>query len=81
MVITHAPLVSAIIIPKPLFLVFVASPLPSLGLNMHATFIYMGCDLSISDSLETIATSIHIPFSLYLISHRHTVHPSPSSRR
>jgi hypothetical protein len=48
---------------------------------MHATFIYTGCDLSISDSLETVTTPIHIPFSLYLIPHRHTVHPSPSSSR
>jgi hypothetical protein len=46
---------------------------------VHATFIYMGRDLSISDSLETIALSIHIPFSLYLIPHRHTVHSTPSS--
>jgi hypothetical protein len=73
------PLVSAIIILKPLFLVFVASPLRSSSLNMHATFIYTGHDLSISDSLETIVASIHIPFRLYLILHRCTVHPSPSS--
>jgi hypothetical protein len=81
MAITHAPLVSAIIILKPPSLVFVASPLQSPGLTTYATFIYMGRDLLISDSLETVTTSIHIPFSLYLIPHRHTVHPSPSSSR
>jgi hypothetical protein len=48
---------------------------------MHATFIYTGRDHSISDSLETITASIHIPFSLYLIPHRRTVHASPSSSR
>jgi hypothetical protein len=31
--------------------------------------------------LETIVVSIHIPFNLYLIPHRHTVHSSPSSSR
>jgi hypothetical protein len=31
--------------------------------------------------LETVAASIHIPFSLYLIPHRRIVHPSPSSSR
>jgi hypothetical protein len=75
------PLVSAIIILKPLFLVSVVSPLRSQSLNMHTNFIYMGRDLLISDSLETIAALIHIPFSLYLIPHRRTVHPSPSSSR
>jgi hypothetical protein len=73
------PLVSAIIIPKPPFLVSVASPLQPPSLNAHATLIYMGRDLSISDFLETVTVSIHIPFSLYLIPHRHTVHSSPSS--
>jgi hypothetical protein len=63
------PLVSIIIIPKPLFLVFVASPLRSPSLKTHATFIYTGHDLSISDSLETIVVSIHVPSSLYLIPH------------
>jgi hypothetical protein len=65
MAITHAPLVSAIIIPKPPSLGSAASPLRSLSLNTHATFIYTGRDLSISDSLETVIVSIHIPFSLY----------------
>jgi hypothetical protein len=73
------PLVSAIIILKLPSLVSIASPLRSLSLNTHATFIYMGRDLSIFDSLETVTVSIHIPFSLYLIPHRRTVHPSPSS--
>jgi hypothetical protein len=50
-------------------------------MKTHATFIYMGRDLLISDSMETVAVSIHIPFSLYLILHRCTVHPSPSSSR
>jgi hypothetical protein len=68
------PLVSAIIILKPPFLVSIASPLRPPSLNTHATFIYTGRDLLISDSLETVAVSIHIPFSLYLIPHRHTVH-------
>jgi hypothetical protein len=81
MAITHAPLVSAIIILKPPFLISVASPLRSLSLNTHATFIYTRCDLSISDSMETVTVSIHIPFSLYLIPHRRTMHPSPSSSR
>jgi hypothetical protein len=81
MVITHAPLVLAIIISKPPSLVFVASPLRYLSLNTRATFIYAGCDFSISDSLEIITVSIHIPSSLYLTSHRCTVHPSPSSNR
>jgi hypothetical protein len=31
--------------------------------------------------LETVTSPIHIPFSLYLISHRRTVHPSLSSSR
>jgi hypothetical protein len=31
--------------------------------------------------METITVSIHIPFSLYLILHRRTMHPSPSSSR
>jgi hypothetical protein len=31
--------------------------------------------------LETVMVSIHIPFSLYLIPHRCTVHSSPSSSR
>jgi hypothetical protein len=79
MAITHAPLVSAIIILKPPFLVSVASPLRPPSLNVHATFIYTRHDLSISDFLETVMVSIHIPFSLYLIPHRHTVHSSPSS--
>jgi hypothetical protein len=81
MAITHAPLVLAIIIPKPPSLVPVASPLRSLSLNTHATFIYTGHDLSIFDSLETVTVLFHIPFSLYLIPHRCTVHPSPSSSR
>jgi hypothetical protein len=63
------------------FLVSIASPLRPPSLNTHATFIYTGHDLSISDSLETVAVSIHIPFSLYLIPHRYTVHSSPSSSR
>jgi hypothetical protein len=63
------PLVSAIIILKPPSLVSVASPLRSPSLNTHATFIYMGRNLSISDSLEIVTVSIHIPFSLYLIPH------------
>jgi hypothetical protein len=66
------PLVSTIIILKPLLLVSVASPLRPPSLNVHATYIYTGRDLSISDSLEIVAVSIHIPFSLYLILHRHT---------
>jgi hypothetical protein len=41
----------------------------------------MGHDLSISDSLQTITALIHFPFSLYLIAHQCTVHPSPSSSR
>jgi hypothetical protein len=81
MAITHAPLVSAIIISKPPSLVSVASPIGSPGLNTHATFIYTGRELSISDSLETITVSIHIPFSLYLIPHQRIVRPSPSSSR
>jgi hypothetical protein len=74
-------LVLAIIILKPPSLVSITSPLRSPGLNTHATFIYTRRDLSISASLETITVSIHIPFSLYLIPHRRTVHPSPSSSR
>jgi hypothetical protein len=31
--------------------------------------------------METVAASIHIPINLYLIPHRHTMHPSPSSSR
>jgi hypothetical protein len=31
--------------------------------------------------METVTPSIHMPFSLYLILHRRTVHPSPSSSR
>jgi hypothetical protein len=75
------PLVLAIIIPKAPSLVSVASPLRSLSLNTRATFIYVGRDFSISDSLETVTVSIDIPSSLYLTSHRRTVHPSPSSNR
>jgi hypothetical protein len=81
MAITHAPLVSAIIILKLLFLVSVASPLRSLSLNTHTTFIYRVRDLLIFDSLETITALIHIPVILYLIMHRRIVHPSPSSSR
>jgi hypothetical protein len=81
MAITHAPMVSAIIISKPPFLVSIASPLRPPSLNAHATFIYTGRDLLMSDSLEIIMVSIHIPFSLYLILHRHAVHSSPSSSR
>jgi hypothetical protein len=73
------PLVSAIIILKPHSLVSVAPPLRSLSLNTRAAFIYAGRDFSISDSLETVMVLIHIPSSLYLTSHRCTVHPSPSS--
>jgi hypothetical protein len=51
------------------------------NLNTHATFIYTGHDLLISDFLKIVAASIHIPFSLYLILHRCTMHPSPSSSR
>jgi hypothetical protein len=72
------PLVSAIIILKPPSPVSVASPLRSPSLNTRATFIYAGRDFSISDSLEIVTVSIHIPSSLYLTSHRCTVHPSPS---
>jgi hypothetical protein len=75
------PLVLAIIIPKPPSLVSVASPLRSPSLNTCATFIYAGRDFSISDSLETITVSIHIPSNLYLTSHRRIVHPPPSSNR
>jgi hypothetical protein len=81
MAITHAPLVLAIIILKPPSFISVALPLRHLSLNMCATFIYVGRDFSISDSLEIIIVSIHIPSNLYLTSHRHIVHPSPSSNR
>jgi hypothetical protein len=79
MAITHAPLVSTIKILKPPSLVSVASPLRSPGLNTHTIFIYTERDLSISDSSEIVTVSIHISFNLYLIPHRCTVHPSPSS--
>jgi hypothetical protein len=71
MVITHAPLVSAIIIPKPPSLASVASPLRSLSLNTCATFIYAGRVFSMSDSLETIMVSIHIPQPLFNLTSTH----------
>jgi hypothetical protein len=77
----RCPLVLAIIILKPPSLVSVASPLRSPSLNMCATFIYVGRDFLISDSLETVTVLIHIPSSLHLTLHRCTVHPSPSSNR
>jgi hypothetical protein len=65
MAITHAPLVSAIIIPK-LFFSF-SSPRLFVFQNPYtrATSTSTGCDYSASNSLETVMVLIHIPLRLY----------------
>jgi hypothetical protein len=65
MAITHAPLVSAIIIPKSFF----SFPLPHL-FDFHnpysrAASFSTGRDCSASNSLETVTVPIHIPLRLY----------------